>query len=188
MHFSSLELASCLLAWIFFLLFFPPLCSRVKQRIKIFHVHTYICPLLLLCFSHTAFYRGWADLSVKKANRESRPITPHPLKEQRACGINQNAKHNNKVPWEREPCDCVPACTPLGDGGRGAHLTAAGGSFLSALHLPSRCHQSIHYPENWLTFVGRRESGEERRAGGRGRDRVMLSPRCGTARHRMAIL
>lgn len=141
-----------------------------------FSMYVHRCPLLLLCFSHTVFYRGWAELSAKKANRENRAITPHPLKEQRACGINQNAKHNNKVPWEREPCDCVPACTALRDGGRGAHLTAPGGSFLSHSHLPSRCHQSIHCPENWLTFVGRR--GRRGRAAGRrqGARAVMLVP------------
>jgi len=80
--------------------------------------------------------------SAKKANRESRPIAPRPLKEQRACGINQNAKHNNEVPWEREPCDCLPACTPLGDGSRGARPTAPGGAlfFLACISPPDVAH------------------------------------------------
>lgn len=108
----------------------------------------------------------WVSGTLGKEGKQRKQTHhPPPPKEQRACGINQNAKHNNKVPWESEPCDCVPACTPLRDGGRGAHLTAAGGSFLSHSHLPSRCHQSIHYSENWLTFVGRR--GKRGRAEGR---------------------
>lgn len=67
------------------------------------------------------FVMGERNLLGKESKqREQTHHPPPPWKEQRACGINQNTKHNNEVSWEREPCDCVPACTPLRDSGWGA--------------------------------------------------------------------
>ena len=128
-------------------------------------------PTFLLCFSHSLLPWVSGTYSAKKANRENRPIAPRPLKEQRACGINQNAKHNNKIPWEREPCDCVPACTPLGDSGRGARPTAARGllSFSPASPLPM---SPIHSPLRELINIRREpwETGGKRgRAEGKGK-------------------
>lgn len=88
------------------------------------------------------------------------------MKEQRACGINQDAKDNAEVPWEREPCNCVLACAPLGDGGVGAHPTVGRGllSFSPASRLPM---SPIHSPPGELINI-RREAGKEGENGGRG--------------------
>lgn len=149
-----------------------------------------------MLLSHSLLLWVSGTYSAKKANRENRPIAPRPLKEQRACGINQNAKHNNEVPWEREPCDCVPACTPLRDGGQGAHPTVAGGllSFSLASPLPTSPIHSLPRElinirqEPWETGGkrGRAEGeGKGARAGDAGPHDAASQ---GTVGHRMAIL